>query len=155
MKKIIALILAAMLVLPAMLIHATEYDPANLVINGETFVIPEPEAGEASLGEIFTYQGRIWLPVRVVFNYFGMGVDYDPKDQQIVAAGTNVLVLMQIGSKVMFVANSNGEDLITMDVVPFTREGEGRTYVPAAYLARVLGYDVSWDDATATATFTK
>ena len=155
MKKIIAVLLAAMFILPATLVNAAEYDPANLIINGEVFVIPDPAPGEAPLGEIFTYQGRIWLPVRVVFNFFGMGVDYDPQDRQIVAAGTDTLVLMQIGSKTMFAANSEGEDLITMDVAPFTREGEGRTYVPAAYLAKVLGYDVSWDEDTHTATFTK
>jgi hypothetical protein len=37
-----------------------------------------------------------------------------------------------------------------IDVSPILNENEGRTYLPARYVAEGLGYEVDWDDATQT-----
>ncbi|MGB9804972.1 copper amine oxidase N-terminal domain-containing protein, partial [Desulfofundulus sp.] len=52
------------------------------------------------------------------------------------------LVQMRVGSRTLYV-NGQAEQ---MDVAPLVRDG--RTYLPARWVAEAFGYEVGWDDST-------
>ena len=149
MKKIMALTLMLAMVLTP-IAHASEQYPANLFINGEQVVIPEEDGYEG----VFTRDGRLWVPLRVVSEHLNYGIDY--LDGLIFAMdGAGNILYMQIGqASIGSVSTDGSSSKIEMDVAPYVNDG-WRTYIPISFLARAMGYDVTWDEATSTVTMVK
>ncbi len=83
--------------------------------------------------------GRTLVPVRYLADALGATTNWDA-DTQTVAVTTAVYnISMVIGSTTLTV---NGQAQ-TMDVAPVINDG--RTYLPARYVAKTLGYNVDWD----------
>ncbi len=148
MKKLIASVLAIMMILSSMAVFA---DNATILINGEAAVIGE------GMGRVVEKQDRNFVPVRFVLEYFGYEVVWNDEDRSVFGRNEEGNIFaMQIGSPLLIFKGADGTSkTVTMDVTPFLNEDEDRTYIPLRFLAEVLEYEVGWDGATNTVTLDK
>lgn len=86
--------------------------------------------------------GRVFVPLRSVFENLGASVDYS--NGQINATANGTQISLTIGSTQASVDGSP----VTIDVAPFI-VGD-YTYVPLRFISQSLGASVSWDDSTQT-----
>jgi hypothetical protein len=92
--------------------------------------------------------GRLLVPVRYLADALGAQTDWDGKSDKMTISEGGTVVELTIGSDTITV-NSRQEK---MDVAPFI--SQGRTYLPARYVAESLGCTVLWDAGTQTVTVT-
>jgi hypothetical protein len=94
--------------------------------------------------EPFIETGRTFVPLRYLAYALGAtekDVGWDPAAMMVTLKffGTRTLQLT-VGNKVMVV--DGGKKYVTMDVTPLLRNG--RSYLPARWVAEELGYKVDW-----------
>jgi len=97
----------------------------------------------------FIKNGRTFVPVRYMGNALGVTNDNIAWNGDLNKAGLRFggnSVDMIIGVARITV---NGRDR-DIDVAPVLNESEGRTYLPARYIAEGLGFEVDWDEASQT-----
>lgn len=82
---------------------------------------------------------RTMVPIRAVAEALGADVEWVQDTQQIVMTRAGVTVTMTLNSTT---ATIDGES-VEMDVAPYATEG--RTLIPARYVAEFFGQRVSWD----------
>ena len=92
---------------------------------------------------------RTMLPVRFVAENLGATVGWDDATKTVIIKRDATVIEIVIGSRV---AKVNGKN-IALDSPAFIENS--RTYLPVRVVAENLGAEVSWDDATKTATLTK
>lgn len=107
----------------------------NLVVDGTQIAADVPPV---------VVSGRTLVPVRALFESLGASVGWDEPTQTATASKGTTVVSVQIGSTTALV---NGSE-ITLDVPAQTIEG--RTMVPARFVAESLGATVTWENATET-----
>lgn len=93
----------------------------------------------------FIQSGRTLVPVRFLALALGVpeqGIQWNSETQTVTLQKGSTTVILRIGSTGLSVNSSD----TMMDVAPIIREG--RTYLPARYVAEALGYTVSWDAPT-------
>ncbi len=83
--------------------------------------------------------GRTLVPVRYLADALGATTNWDASTQTVTVTTAVYNISMVIGSTTLTV---NGQAQ-TMDVAPVINDG--RTYLPARYVAETLGYNVDWD----------
>lgn len=88
--------------------------------------------------------GRTLVPVRALFESLGATVGWEESTQTATATKGNTVISMQIGNTTAYV---NGVAK-TLDVPAQTIEG--RTMVPARFVAESLNATVNWDSASDT-----
>ena len=86
--------------------------------------------------------GRVMLPMRVIFEALGASVDYAAG--RITAQKEDTVVRLELGSDAMYINDA----VKTLDVSAFA-EG-GRTYVPLRAVSEAFDCDVDWDNPTKT-----
>lgn len=102
----------------------------------------------------FLQDGRTYVPIR--FLSIALGV---PNERISWEDATKTVTLtswkhvrMTVGSK--WIATRSADNYVgesyTIDVSPILKVEEGRTYLPARYVAEALGYEVGWDEASQT-----
>lgn len=96
---------------------------------------------EFRTGQPVTYQGRVMVPLRGVFEAIGAYVEYDPANHTITAKRNGEDVYLKLGSKI---ARKNGAEIL-MDVRPQVLRKT--TMVPLRFLAEALGAKVGFDKA--------
>ncbi len=89
-------------------------------------------------------EGRILVPMRVIFEELGATVTWDAKERSASASKDKLKVKLVINQKIGYV---NGQ-AVQMDI-PATIINE-RTYVPTRWVAETLGYNVDWDQKNQT-----
>ena len=119
--------MAAMLLL-GMCSVAARADAPAIVVNGQTASFDQPPIEQA---------GRVFVPLRGVFEQLGATVVYD--NGLINANGNGRSISLHIGSTQAMV---NGQTQM-LDVAPFMIGG--RTLVPLRFVAQALGATVTWD----------
>ena len=92
--------------------------------------------------------GRTLVPVRYLSDALGAKTAWDEATRKVTVTGGSTAIMLTIGSTTLAV---NGQTQ-TMDVAPVIRDG--RTYLPARYVAEALGAKVDWGQATQTVTIT-
>jgi hypothetical protein len=92
--------------------------------------------------------GRTLVPVRYLGDALGAQTNWDANTQTVTVTKDNMTISMVIGSTTL---NVNGQAQ-TMDQAPVINNG--RTYLPARWVAEALGYAVSWDANSSTVTVT-
>jgi len=97
----------------------------------------------------FVSGGRSYVPIKYLSEVIGANVSWSETSQSVTIKKDNIVVVLRIGNKVIVV---NGKE-ITMDVVPIIRDG--RTYLPAKYVAEAFGYTVDWNATTQTIKMSK
>ncbi|MGB8266127.1 MAG: stalk domain-containing protein, partial [Candidatus Velthaea sp.] len=108
---------------------ATAQDAVTVTINGTATSFSPPPIVQA---------GRVFVPLRGVFERLGASVDY--AGGTINATGNGRDITLQIGSTQ---ATVDGE-IKTIDVAPFI-VGES-TFVPLRFISEALGAGVAWDE---------
>ena len=120
---------------------------AAFTINSDKYVV-NGEEKTMNGGVPYILNGRTMRPVRYVSEAFGIEGDNVLFNNGVVTlfAGNRIIQLTN-GSNVAVV---NGVSIAMEQAVTIK---EGRTYIPVGEVGRLLGVNVSWDNATKTATF--
>jgi len=148
----LALVLAAVLALPAMAEQVNLYQNNQLVksvvfkIGVPYYVVNGQTPGVKMDVAPFVKSDRTFVPVRFLGNALGLDdsrIIWDNSTQTATLKG-NAILQMTIGQASII---SNGVKKI-IDVAPILQSD--RTFLPARYVAEGLGYQVSWDDTTQT-----
>jgi len=105
----------------------------NVVVNGQSVGFDQPP---------ITRAGRVFVPLRGVFERLGASVVYD--NGQINATGSGHNISLRIGSTQ---ATIDGQTQY-VDVAPFVIGS--RTLVPLRFVAQALGAAVAWDQNSQT-----
>jgi hypothetical protein len=106
----------------------------------------------------FIEDGRVFVPVRYLGDALGANVGWSPDNKTVgLTKNTPPAVVfgveLVIGIKTITYQGSGlpqQGDSIAMDVAPLVRNG--RTYLPARYVAEAFGRTVTWDQASQTVT---
>jgi hypothetical protein len=109
----------------------------GVTINGNPVQVEPPPITQA---------GRVFVPLRGVFEQLGASVVYD--DGQINATGNGRNISLHIGSTQ---ATVDGQPQ-TIDVAPFIVGAS--TFVPLRFISESLGASVDWNDADSTVAIT-
>jgi len=93
--------------------------------------------------------GRTMVPMRAILEALGAGVEWYGDAQTIVATtASGEVIHLGIGSNTVIVNNRR----IDMDVAPII--SDGRTLVPARFVAEAMGMSVEWDERINTVAIT-
>lgn len=85
--------------------------------------------------------GRTMIPIRALAERLGADVGWDQASKQVTLTRAGVTIIMTVDSKTAYV---NGKP-VDMDVAPYIKDG--RTLIPARYMAEFFGQKVEWDGA--------
>jgi len=83
--------------------------------------------------------GRVLVPVRAIFEALGATVDFDSITSTVIGKKGNITIELPLNSNI---ATKNGQRM-NLDVPAISIEG--RTMVPARFIAESLGEEVNWD----------
>jgi len=92
--------------------------------------------------------GRIMIPMRVIFEGLGAEVEWDSSTRTITAIRGDLVIQTTVDEKIIDVGGST----VTMDVAP--KIIDGRTFVPIRFVSESVGANVEWDSNTRTITIT-
>lgn len=84
--------------------------------------------------------GRTMVPLRVIFTALGAEVDWDDSTKTVTAMKDDITVTATIGSKTIYIDGKAEQ----MDVAPVILDG--RTLVPARFVAQAFDCLVDWDE---------
>ncbi len=136
--KLVNMLVIAIMLLPACLSPVDAYigngiggQDIAIYIGGQKLSFDTPPLNK---------EGRIFVPIRYIAEYFGGEVEWDPENQIVNVRNGSSFVSLQIGFKF---AGVNGAVKV-LDVPPFIYSG--RTYVPLRFVSEALGKEVRWDD---------
>src|SRR5215470_948133 len=134
-RRIVATAIAAALAAAAFGSQPVRADVVQIIVNGQQVSFDQPPIERS---------GRVFVPLRGVFERLGASVVYD--NGTINATGDGHDIQLHIGSNTAFVDGQTRE----LDVAPFI-VGE-RTLVPLRFISESLGANVAYDDASRTVT---
>ena len=138
-KKLISIILAAVLVLSlsvvgAAQVNASQVNPIALFVDG--VLVEGLDAPPIIFNEY------AFVPARSVFERLGAHVSWIPPTQEIMVSFEDDTVVMQISSPFAVV----GGIITEMNVPP--QLINGHTMIPLRFVGEALGFDVRWDGAS-------
>mgnify|MGYP000852369368 CR=1 FL=1 len=137
-RRWIMVVFMTFMLIPALLITSIPVQAESdivIQINGQKFesdVAPQVQ------------QGRVLLPMRLIFEALGAQVDWDAGYRTVTAEKGSITISLAIGSSF---AKVNGE-VKTLDTPAIIEQN--RTLVPVRFVAESLGSDVQWDGVTRT-----
>ena len=115
----------------------------DLVIDGDK--IPIDNSGTVAYVE----NGRTMMPVRAIAEAIGADVSYEDDTQTVTVESDEKIILMSIDESEMSV---NGEKVELLNAPKIVND---RTMLPVRDVAEALDCEVSWNQETETATFTR
>lgn len=138
MKKF-ALVIAAALFMTALfsVLNVFAEMPLRIVVDGDRLFFPDAQP-------FIDSNGRTQVPVRFIGERLGAEVTWDGAAQKAIFEKGEKKLVLYIGKKEY---ELNGKTL-QMDTVALLQEG--RTFVPARYVAEAFGATVRWDSAIKT-----
>lgn len=133
MKKLVSGFVAAALGFTVVTPTAVQAAPATytVYVNGSKISTDQPP--------VYT-QGRVLLPMAVIFQSLGASVSYDYKTKKVSAYKGSTSVILKLGSSA---ATVNGKT-VYMDVPANTMQG--RTMVPVRFVSESLGATINYDN---------
>ncbi len=143
MKKKVAMLLAAAVIMSAMPVSAQEYTKVNLLVDGESVVTDQSAV---------IVDSRTLVPVRVIAEKLGSKVDWDANTKTVTFTYGDTTAAFEINGKVLKVTKDGVSAELPIDV-PATIINS-RTMVPVRFLSENLGYKVDWDAQTKTVNVT-
>jgi hypothetical protein len=112
---------------------------AEFVIGLNKYFINDQLPGVNMDAAPYIDSGRTLVPVRYLADALVSQTAWDGNTQEVTVTSGSTTISMTIGSTTLSV---NGQAQ-TMDVAPVIKDG--RTYLPARYVAEALGYSVDWN----------
>lgn len=88
---------------------------------------------------------RTFLPFRAVLEAMGAEVGYDAETSTVSAQKDGVTMSMVPGQTTLTITEDGQTRTETMDVAPYIKASNSRTYIPVRYAAEAFGYSVGWD----------
>lgn len=85
--------------------------------------------------------GRVMVPLRAIFEGLGAEVEWESATETITGKKDNIVVTLRLNDTK---ADISGKT-VTLDVAP--TKIEGRTFVPARFVAESFGAEVKWDES--------
>lgn len=146
MKKVLAFVLCVVLLLSGISVHAAQifYDNKwhtyegnifSLKINGKILNCEVPP---------IVFDGYSVVPARDVFEFLGASVEWEGENQKVTVDYDKTTIELYINKKEVL---KNGQKE-TMPIPP--KIINGKTMIPARYVAESLGFDVDFDSKTDT-----
>lgn len=144
MKKIVAILLAAVMIFSVVGVCAEEY--VTVTLNGKPIEFDVPAQ---------IINDRTMVPMRKIFESLGAEVNWIEEQEGIVAAKGGRLIVLKIGSNIMLLADieQNLNTRISLDVPPMLVND--RTLVPVRAVSEGLGVQVDWDEESQTVILTR
>ncbi|GIP32697.1 stalk domain-containing protein [Paenibacillus sp. J2TS4] len=121
---------------------AAAADKITINVNGQSVSFPDMQPTRV--------EGRVLVPLRQVLEAMGAEVKWNNKSQSAVATLNQSTVEIMLDSR--YIQASNGTDssqVVQLDIPAILLEG--RTMIPLRASGELLGFSVSWDEATLTA----
>ncbi|MEK3782121.1 copper amine oxidase N-terminal domain-containing protein [Paenibacillus sp. FSL R5-0810] len=140
MKRIWTALLAAILIVP-FLFQSQAQAAVNIsvVIDGVRLKTPQAPV---------MIQGRVMLPMRVIFEALDASVKWNQKTKTVTAVKDGTTIVLKINSKT---ATINGKT-VSLDVP--AKNLKGNTMVPVRFVSESLGEKIGWNSRTKTVTIT-
>lgn len=183
MKKIISLLLAAILMASCLCVGAgaelqltsksiTVNTGIKINVDGKEFV---PVDSEGAAVEVFLYNGTTYLPVRGISNLFGFGIEWDNETKSVYLgsrggaalpaySGSSSVTATPFAQESKSITVHTGVGIYVNDehFVPRGSEGEtvevflynGTTYLPVRAISGLMNAEISWDQANKTVLLT-
>lgn len=127
-------------------------DENGNVIQDQNHMVPLFREGDSRYEKAmdakpFVENGRSYVPVRYLALALGVpesGIVWDGKTRAVFLTMNNKTLKLVIGKNILYVGKPNCDFFRTvqMDVTPMIKDG--RTYLPARFVAESFGYQVSW-----------
>ncbi|MCH5187386.1 MAG: RICIN domain-containing protein [Oscillospiraceae bacterium] len=145
MKRVMALIIALAMVFAA--VPSFAEGEISVIIDGTRI---QPVDANGNPAEPFIIDGTTYLPVRAVSEAFKLSVSWDGNTRSVfvgavVDAELGDEINIYVGGKAFTATDANG-------TVVYPVNKDGSVFLPIRAIATALGKDVSWDQATKTAT---
>ena len=142
MKKFLCMALTVVLLLSVTVMPAFADDrTVSVNLKGEALVFPDTQPQLVN--------GRTMVPMRFIFEALGTSIYWEDATQTVFAFSANDIMVMQIGSKNLFI----NDEPVELDVPP--QLIADRTMVPLRAVSECFGLKVEWDDATSTVIITE
>jgi hypothetical protein len=135
LARFAAAALATALTIAALGTSAARADAVSIIVNGTPVSFDQPPIERS---------GRVFVPLRGVFERLGASVVYD--NGTINATGDGHNIQLRIGSTAALVDGTTRQ----LDVAPFLVGA--RTLVPLRFISEALGANVAYDDTSRTVT---
>lgn len=136
MKKITALLLVAVMSLCAFTtVFAEEPQEIKVYVNGS-----QVEFGD---NKPMIKNGRLFAPVRGVFESVGAIISWNPDTKHIIFGIPGRIIELRVGYRTVRITTSEGSRQIQADVSPEIINGA--TYVPLAVIAESMRGEVEWN----------
>ena len=143
-KKLLLLVLVSLMVLTfAVAAHAQGTATTSQFVIGQASYTVDGSVYSMDAAP-YIMGGRTLVPVRYLADALGAQTAWDEATQTVTVTEGSTTINLVIGSTSMTV-NGQTEQ---MDIAPMINNG--RTYLPARYVAESLGATVSWDSTTQT-----
>ena len=131
MKKLVSFMLVFTLLLSMFTISVSAQENIKVYINNQLVEFDvQPR----------TINGRTMVPLRAIFEKLGAKVEWDGATKTVTAHNENTKVSATIGKFDMII----NDEIKPIDVAPC--EIDGRTLVPARFVAEAFNCDVKWED---------
>jgi len=127
------LVLVSFIALPAITAYAD--DEINIFVDGTLLQFDVPPQ---------IIDGRTMVPMRAIFEALGAEIEWHQETQSIFAAADEIALMMTVGSERVH----TGDGYFDMDVPPLIIDG--RTLVPARFVAQAMGLHVGWVSTNST-----
>jgi len=111
--------------------------PINVVVNDSKLDFPDAQP-------FVDANGRTQIPAKYIGEALGATVTWEVKDRKAEFTFGNKQIVLYIGKKSYLVDNQTKQ----MDTTAILKDG--RTFVPAKYIAEALGANIKWDGPTKT-----
>lgn len=129
-----------------------KYSPGEIETTIATSTFTINTTAYTVAGQVYTMDAapeivsdRTFVPVRYLAYSLGVpesGITWEQETQQVTIIRNDTIIGLTIGSNT---ATVNGES-VQMEAAPYIKDG--RTMLPARYVAEPLGAEVTWDEAT-------
>ncbi|CAH1226129.1 hypothetical protein PAECIP111893_05324 [Paenibacillus plantiphilus] len=133
LKMVVVTLLFSMTLIGSMPVETSALSmPLRAVVNGDRLYFPD--------GQPFVdKQSRIQVPIRFIAEALGVQVSWDGKTKKALFHSGTTKVTLTIGKREYEVSDKK----LKMDTVALLKDG--RTYVPARYVAEAFGAAVKWE----------
>jgi len=169
-KKLLIILLCAVLMIPAPATYASKYtEYANVELKDratDTFKLYEPINVMVSGIDIFSdapgiiMNGRALLPVSAILKELGIMYQWNAATEEISFAYGGKNVIMQVDNAYATIGGVKTAlpDSVSPKIMTYkSTSGDliGRTYVPLAFISDVLGLSITWIEDTRTVAINK
>ena len=135
MKKIIALLLIFVMLMPVCAMAEETKAPFKVLVDGEEITFPDQQVYIVS-------KKRLYVPIRPFYEFFGFEVSWDEETQTAKAVKGDKVVELPVGSKDKYYVNGEAKAVDTE-----IQMKNDRTTMTTVNLIQTLdGYVMRWDD---------